>query len=63
MENDVLFSLMEQRKALLRIVEDAKYSIADIDERIRLAGGDPEPDFSGAVARLRKAGILPSPKK
>ena len=62
MTNDELFQLYDQRAELSRLMEEARATIESIDTRIRLESGHDADDFSGAVKRLRDAGVLP-PKK
>lgn len=62
MENTILSDLQEQRVQLLGLIGRANDALADIDERIRLQGGSTEADFSGAVAKLRAKGVLPTKK-
>lgn len=55
-----LENLMKEREAVLGFVNRAQARLADLNEQIRfLNGGNPDNDFSGAVERLRKKGILP----
>ncbi len=54
-----LLELHDQRGEIVARLNQAKAELAAIDERIRMEGGNPEPDFSGAVTRLRNKGILP----
>lgn len=54
-----LENLMKEREAVLGFVNRAQARLADLNEQIRFAGGNPDNDFSGAVERLRKKGILP----
>jgi len=62
MSNEELNALYDQRRELSRLVSEASETIRSIDERIRLEGGHDASDFSGAVQRLRDAGVLPNPK-
>ena len=59
MEDSKLDKLMKEREAVLGFVSRAQARLADLNEQIRLNGGNPDNDFSGAVERLRKKGILP----
>lgn len=59
MEDSKLDKLMKEREAVLGFVSRAQARLADLHEQIRLNGGDIDNDFSGAVERLRKKGILP----
>ncbi len=54
-----LENLMKEREAVLGFVNRAQARLADLNEQIRLNGGNPDNDFSGAVERLRKKGVLP----
>lgn len=63
MENNRLDELMTRRRDVVGLIQRANDCLKDIDEEIRMAGGSPEPDFSGAVERLRRRGVLPNPKK
>ena len=57
-EDSKLENLMKEREAVLGFVNRAQARLADLNEQIRLNGGNPD-DFSGAVERLRKKGVLP----
>lgn len=60
---DELRDLHDRRAHILGLINRANEALADIDEQIRLKGDNPEPDFSGAVERLRQKGILPKSSK
>jgi hypothetical protein len=59
MADSKLDNLMKERQAVLGFVYRAQARLADINEQIRLAGGNPNNDFSGAVRRLKESGVLP----
>ena len=59
MNNDELRALADQRSELERLIFQAQRTIDDIDERLRLEDGNDADDFSGAVQKLRDAGVLP----
>jgi hypothetical protein len=60
MNNSRLNDLMTRRRDVVGLINRATLVLNDIDEEIRASGGNPEPDFSGAVKRLRDSGVLPS---
>ena len=60
MSNSRIEQLMAQRRDMVGLINRAQLALNDIDEEIRASGGNPEPDFSGAVKRLRDSGVLPS---
>ena len=63
MDNSRINDLMTRRRDVVGLINRATLVLNDIDEEIRASGGNPEPDFSGAVERLRQAGVLPNRKK
>lgn len=64
MSSNKLDELKKERDAVAGFIFRAQSRLSDIDEQIRFYGGGNDPaDFSGAVERLRKAGVLPKSQK
>jgi len=58
MTQDERNRLSEERANIMSFINRASERVRDIDERLRLDDGKDKPDFSGAVERMKKKGLL-----
>jgi len=59
MTQDERNRLSEERANIMSFINRASERVRDIDERLRLLDdGKDKPDFSGAVERMKKKGLL-----
>ena len=58
-----LEALQRERANVQGFIYRAQARLADLNEQIRLQGGNSPADFSGAVRRLKESGVLPNPQR